>query len=589
MGPDNGLNISDPFSQINYQISFDIKNSIEQDKTTIDLSVLPNQYYDQLELDYLYKTWKSKFTVTTDDLFNNSPVYLLNGNKFTVGKEDNVYDRFIPILGTYKNEGLRNPSMPNDFQVIVSGTNKNLRHWMIGIMLQKTRFKAVNVRTPQQYLSDTGLLTTIDYVKEEKQEIYTGKAKLIIIYNQTNSFFDRDISYGIVRKVSDEFNIYGANHFDIITNYFKMFNEDIADNLNVSRELTSGLSRYSCSLSVLLNSSVKFSESFLVDMPDDYLYFDIGFGIPSGGQFISDRFFPYDSSVYDDVNVVITYRNIGISSPSYMVNSAVANSSAFVGERLDLVIGDYVMNNPSAADSSFVGQYGRLSLGIDYQVPEVNQSNFMQFPLTLEGVNKGADIALGTFNELHIAWQSNREKYWDIYTSTSIDKTLPFRFDTRITNTKSNSLMPSITVSNEGKRLIAWHDNRDKKYAIYSARALGIEVSGDDVCRNNGLINYQSGSISQFTRIAFDFYDSCETGKHFHFMLRFYGDVDFTDLVKTISSESNIVGWQYNGINFSIEGVTGEKTRQVTYLPNIEDGVAGKVLYVKVTPLIQDS
>ncbi len=589
MGPNNGFNIENPFSQINYQISFDLVFSVNQDKTTLDLSSYGNSL-DDGELNDAYNSWKSRYSVIIDESLDNTPIYLSHDNKFIIGREDNIYDRFVPIVGTYQNRVLRDPSFTEHFQAIVSGTNKNLRHFMIGIMLEKSRFKAVNLQTAAEYREENNLTDNRGYEEEEIEEIYTGRAKLAVIYNTGNSFFDRDISHGIIRKVSDSFDISETNNFDIVINYFKMFNEDIANSLDVNKELVSTASRYSCSLSVFLNDTIKFSESFLVDISRDYSYFDVGFGIPSGGQFIADRFFPYDSSVYDSVNVVLNYTKIRISSPTYELNSEIANSSSFIGARLDLVVDDYIVDNPSGNANSFLDQYGRLPLGIDWPstTDTIDESNFMQMPLTIEGFNKNVNLYMGSFNDIHITWQSNRSRYWDVYTSNGVDKNLPFRFDTQITATRSNSLMPSIAINDEGKRVIAWHDNRDGDYAIYCARALDIEKSGDDICRNNGLINYSPASILEFTRIVFNFFDSCITGRFFHFMLRFYGDINFTDLVTTISSEDNIVGWQYNGVDFSLEGVTGEETRQITYLPNDEDDVDGRVLYVKVTPLIQE-
>jgi len=581
---ENGFEIKNGFSQINYQISFTLSCNINQSKTDLDISRYSTPL-TSLKIDDIYDAWKSKFKVMIEETFDNHPVYFDKGEKFIIGRDDNIYDKFVPIVGSYNNPSLHSPSWPEDFQVIVSGSNRNLKHFMIGLMFEKTRFKATNVGLNENPSEGASV------GQNETQEIYTGRAKLVVVYNTANSFFDRDISYAMVRKVSDTFDLNEKTDFNIIVNYSKMFDEDVANSLNVSKEsISSDVRRHSCNVSVLMGGTIKFSESFLVDASENYDSFDIGFGVPTGGQFLADRFFAYNSSVYDNLGFTIDFTNVRISSPSYQLNSDVVIPSSFMGDRLDLVVEDYTLSDPSLSKNSFLDQYGKISLGIDYpDVDSLVESNFMQLPLTIEGFNKGSNISLGNFNDIHIVWQSNRSKYWDVYYLNGADKKMPFRFDTQITNTRSNSLMPSVSINREGKRLITWHDDREGSYAVYCARSLDIEKDGDDVCRNNGLINYSALSATQFTQVLFNFQDICDTGKRFHFVLKFYGDPSFRiNLIKSISSKDSVIGWKYNGVDFPEEGVISTQLLQISYIPTLSDNVDGKVLYIKVVPLMQD-
>ena len=100
-------------------------------------------------------------------------------------------------------------------------------------------------------------------------------------------------------------------------------------------------------------------------------------------------------------------------------------------------------------------------------------------------------------NDAHIGWQSNRDRYWDIYYINSTDKLAPFRHETQITNTESNSLKPSLSVNRNGRRMVAWHDNRETNFGIYSARSLEGYDCNQEECERKMIeelvvINYGS-------------------------------------------------------------------------------------------------
>ena len=231
-----------------------------------------------------------------------------------------------------------------------------------------------------------------------------------------------------------------------------------------------------------------------------------------------------------------------------------------------------------------------------------------QLPITLEGRNLVPSIAVDNCCNTHIAFQSNRNNKWDIYYTTSKDASLPFRFDTRITNSSGNSLMPSIGVDNSGKRLIAWQDNRDGVYQIYMARSNTAFDCDRNLCLRQNILNTDYPTIPHFEyegpyvlgeyeyeyglarpygeicKMAFSFQNQSAVSKKYHFIANFYSDPGLSTLYKTVDSRLNIAGWftpdgmlPYTGIIVPAGGVA-----QVWYEPSAEDNLSGKIYYVQV-------
>jgi hypothetical protein len=231
-----------------------------------------------------------------------------------------------------------------------------------------------------------------------------------------------------------------------------------------------------------------------------------------------------------------------------------------------------------------------------------------QLPITLEGRNLVPAIAVDNCGHAHVAFQSNRNNKWDIYYATSKDAASPFRFDTRITNSSGNSLMPSIGVDTNGRRLIAWQDNRDGVYQIYMARSNVVFDCDRNLCLRQEILSTDYPTIPHFEyegpyvlgeyeyeyglarpygeicKMAFSFQNQSATSKKYHFIANFYSDPGLSTLYKTIDSRLNIAGWftvdgmlPYTGIIVPAGGVAN-----VWYEPSAEDNLSGKVYYVQV-------
>jgi len=681
------------YSQINYQLSFDFVGKIYQDHTTLfqDGSLFPyelSEPFSENDIEYLYEGWKKdNFLLSIDSEVDGLPVYLIENNRFVVGEEIHIYDRFIPFVGSYKNENLDDVSLGNYFSVIASGDEKNLRHFMIGLMPEKVCFKATNLDTWLEYCNRLNLNPSIagGYIPEKKEEIYTGKAKLVVIYNNSNSVLPAEISHSIIRKISEEFSICDLNNFKILVNYSKMFFEDISNFLNIYSSSGSDFRSFITSLSIFINDEIKFSESFLTQFLGNYNYFDIGLGIPSRGCFIADKLLPYNTSIYEDAKIEFNFNNITIGSPTFYLNNNVADFSSITGDKLDLFVLDVDCKDPSALIFKdfryYFEDYDYLGLGmrggclgtdtyiltddiysassfnleislenteglkfsyityseediiriidvktgeilfdtgpiktgdnwitvfidkddfphsdinlitVDVETSAINplwqikidvyksiEKVFMQMPLTIEGYNKSLKLDMGNSNDIYLVWESNRDKYWNIFHTNSGNKNLPFRFETKITNTQNNSLCPSIAINDKNKRMIVWHEKTDAKYEIYSAKAFINETEGEKPCYNDLFLKVGKEGILQneelFNEISFIYENDSDRAQVVHFRINFYrGPNILNSFIFSAFSYLDSKRWFLKNGNlseFSSNGIRVEEDGQieVVYVPD---------------------
>lgn len=591
-------------SQMNYQVSFGFSGEISQD-------ISGSALLSQEDIDELYDIFKSQFEETVDsNVVNNLPFHVSDSNRFNVGLENEVYDRFIPIMGSYKNTELENhtegDTIADNFTIYASGGNRNLNHFFVAVVPEKVRFKATNIEDKADFTERVG--NTVDYNEEEVQEYYTGRAALAVIYTQNSNLFSFELANVNVRNISKPFVLSEVTNIDILVNYSKMFNEDVARYLGIAPSISEGFPRFVCNLSIMINGDAKFSESFLVDMSDKYRSFDIGLGVTSQGSFKADNFYPYNSSVFEEASVIFNYSDVTISSPTYRFNADVVSTPSYTREQLDLSTHDFYGNEEDVAEE-FFNNYDFLFEATDPSfggyVPDTvpNPSSgiipdsfnivtqnpfsldeFMQIPLTLEGVNSNASVTLDYVNNINLTWQSNRDKNWNIFHSCSTNKNMPFRFDTQITDTDSNSLSPDIASDNDGRRMIVWHDDRNGDFEIFSARALESLSSANEDCENNGILQFITDDVAKFVIFEFDFIASCPGNAHF--IIQFYGDSGLTQLVETVSSKQDQDGWTVNGVPLTLDGISVSDEVRIAFTPNPKTSIiCGKLVYGKVTPI----
>jgi len=219
-----------------------------------------------------------------------------------------------------------------------------------------------------------------------------------------------------------------------------------------------------------------------------------------------------------------------------------------------------------------------------------NENTFIQVPVTFEGINQSPSLDIGICDDLHLAWQSNRSKYWNVYYSHSVDKFSHFRHETQITDTESNSIRPSVSVNRTGSRMIAWNDNRQGDFNIYAARSL----EGYDCNQKTCEVDMLSDHISQVNQCSISFDYTSSLDGIYDFVLYFYSNAEITNLYKTIILEDNEEKWFVDGdpvssriaydTDGSFLGLTFDTNETVTfsYVVDKDDGVFDIILYIKL-------
>jgi hypothetical protein len=562
------------YSSLNYQISFDMNGVISQTSDLFD-----NDNRDTVigrnNIDYLYDVWKTGFFINYNDS-SGVPTYLYRANnKMRIGKQENIYDRFVPIVGSYRNWEVGSII---DF----TADGRNVQHFVVGLMPEKIYFKATNIQSRIEYAEEHQI--SIDdsegYVSSTIETIYTGKVKLVVLLSSEAKISEDPGQYKIVREFPYSLNLSTSHHLDISVNYTKLFNEDVEYWMAIDKY--SGDSRFLCNLNILVDGKMSFAESFVTDNlmntinPSDgpERQFSLVFGIPSGGNYKYDKDLFYASSIYENATVNLNYQDIQITTPTYKFNEDIITIPASIREN-NLDSGDNYLE--SGNDTTSVDYRDAFSL---ISLKEKNHHDFLQVPITLEGINSSPNIDVGYDCDVHLAWQSNRDKYWNIYYSNSSDLGTSFRKEYLISNTTDNSLMPSIAVNKNGKRMIVWQEKKEGKYVIYAARSL------------NGYKGYNRGGWEDL------YADAREVNTHtvvfdikvsstgiYNFTIKFYNDSEFTDLYYSVSTEEDIKEWKINGNNFTLEGelLSGGDSVRVEYYIGRNNYLLDRVLYCTIS------
>lgn len=681
---DDDLISSDPSQdvlklfQFNYQISFDLEATITQDNNLTNAVTVSSN-----EMDSLFSEWKSSFTLSIDPSVTNQPVYKdSDNNKYVIGRYDNIYDRIVPLVGSYKYQNATNPSFDSS-QIKILENDNNLKDYTFGIIFEKTYMKATNIQTADEYVADGNSL--LDYNSEIIETIFTGKAKMVAFIKTKND--DRRAGYIIVREFPEELNINESSRYDVLVNYTRIDSEQIENTLNTYDETYTD--RFIGSLTFIINEVPKFSQSFITDIDvDDYNYFDIGFGMPSGGYYIADKMSPSKLGVYDNVLTTLDISNITISSPTYTYNDDVVSMSPTVRKITDFKVFNenilkpdntfnYVKSDwedelisldffskeeikyyyekssskedfeelfnvenvekvsiefiPYIAldriivtteygtilhDSGFISALetdpykfdvdvtfiDNIYINIEREIDESgykfiayfkkvhNDNGFVQIPVTYEGINQSAALDMGSCGDVHLAWQSNKNKYWDIYYTNSVSELSPFRHETQITNTESNSIRPDISVSKAGKRMIVWNDNREGNFTVYTARSLSGYDCNQKSCESNMLKRFEN----QIEQCSIEFSVETSASGIYNLVLYLFSDINHNSIYKIINLEDNLDRWFFNGVssnnlvtndsdgNFLGVSLSGPQSYTVTYKPGKDDGIFDIILYTRM-------
>ncbi len=113
-----------------------------------------------------------------------------------------------------------------------------------------------------------------------------------------------------------------------------------------------------------------------------------------------------------------------------------------------------------------------LDASLDYFLTLDDFTYNQDITTALQGINQMPDMFIDLNDVIHLAWQSNRDNYWEIYYATLTNNFV----NKRITDSKSKSLKPSITGDDRGNTHIAWHDDRFGNWEILMAYQDGERI-----------------------------------------------------------------------------------------------------------------
>ncbi len=307
-------------------------------------------------------------------------------------------------------------------------------------------------------------------------------------------------------------------------------------------------------------------------------------------------------------------QNFSFIASSSITRISFANSSNQFGDSKDVTYGpqidSVIVVEESKLKNYFVSDSTYDSLGIDYEEFKLNfnlnsSSNFSQIPVTASDVHMNVfpSLSLDRYNKGHIAWQSNRDGFWEIYYSSMKNLLSVFENETRITQSNSVSSNPSIAVDSEGRKMIAWQDNRTGQNQIYAAICKVKDYSIVEQCKedeisqflyqwNSSIDPYYEPYIAQASQfncaVEFDFTPT--ESRRYHFVAKFYSDQEYKNLYKSIDSQDSIEGWFVDDKILSYTGFLAQKDKNVTvkYIPSYQDQLFDKVYYVLIEFKIND-
>jgi hypothetical protein len=562
------------FSQLSFQIAFDLNPS------SGDISVL-----DEDEIGDIIADYRNLFTPTIGS--SGANFYRKGGVEYTIGDPIRLYENLIPIAGSYKASGLVGNATYDTTHIL---EQLELRHLMLAIVPEKLRLVA------------TSLSGSV-----YQEEYYTGKFKLALVTETSADIEFRTLAdqrHHWVRLFGDELTFGENNSYKLAIHYSKLRDEHV---FSRQRKQTMDVPeqdvRFSANVIVAINDEVQVAETFIPKFEDQYRQFDIGIGSTFIGEYRSPNITAREGSVNADVDMALTYTRVAVGLHTVTANdylTTFGNADRNVSRMVVKSDADE-LDSMGAFDETWQTDEGyQLNLGLNRSKVKLGQ-----IPITFLGRNTNPAIATDACDRAHIAYQSNRDGNWEIYYCGGVTPNLPFRFDTRITEHEGNSLMPTIGVDDKGRRLIAWHDNRDGNYQIYAARSTADLSCDEGLCERDDLAseyglepvtNYLVGGSAEYVdaydasvcQLRFVFQNQGVGTKTYHFRANFYYNGELTSFYKYIDSRYDIANWSYEvdgqEYAFPYAGVTvaAGASVEVKYNVGSNDELNDQVYHVEV-------
>ena len=551
----NNSSFDGKFSQLSYQISFKL-NIVTGNPVLSDDTIKSN-----------YVTWKSQFTPVRTGA-NGVNIYSLDGQQYTISRYSKVDGLMVPIVGAYElNGGSPSAEMP-------------LKHFMLALVPEKVVFQATNIADP----------TDIQF-----QIAFTGKCKLLLLVKTSANLSDQSTVMQAFHVVRDFGTIYTGiqNDFKIAVTYAHLHSEEVSERVALDTiNSTPQNVRFTGNIIVAVNNIVQAAENFIPAFSDTYYNFDIGLGVPPGGQFPLIMPTAFNSSIYENYSCSMHYSSIAIGPQTVIADPFLTAMSKFDRNVSRMVIKNTVGETSSrtAFDEAFLTQpQYNLSFGL-YD----NKISLSQVPITFLGRSTCPSIAVDNCNHIHVAYQSNRNGPWQVFYAGTVDQGIPFRFDTQITSPTSNATSPTVAVDQQGRRLVAWQDDRNGQFQIYAARSNRIitcnsYLSVDDVLElatGNEATEYDPYDpyAVDICGVVFTYTNETHSAQTFHFSLAFYCNREMENQSAFISSANSTRGWVVNGVQMNALGayLTPGQSITVGYYPQASDNLSGQLYYVHI-------
>lgn len=326
------------FSQLSYQVSFDLS------VTSLNDTAYPR--LDGSDIDKRFRDFKSQFSKSVND------TYVKNLNVFTLDRYDAFYDKIIPVVGAYKFGDFSGSSesggtdarhvthteaaefvSAEDVDAVVANSGRNLNHFMIALMPEKIRFKALNVDPLFGYLERNELTSESadTYIREIEEVVYTGRYKFALVLATSEDESTGDAAnkkYHLLRQFGDPIDFEEAKNVKVAIHYSKANQDYIDGRLAINPYASEQNSRFHGDIIVTVDNEVKLGENFIADFSDQYRAFDIGLGWPDNNVFLTQEQLPFNGNEYDDRPLLLKYENAAIGPHSIQANTAYINLSA---------------------------------------------------------------------------------------------------------------------------------------------------------------------------------------------------------------------------------------------------------------------
>jgi len=134
--------------------------------------------------------------------------------------------------------------------------------------------------------------------------------------------------------------------------------------------------------------------------------------------------------------------------------------------------------------------------------------------------------------------------------------------------------------------MIVWHDDRNETFQIFSARALESSISANEVCLNNGLLEYVTdesvieaanptpSSVISFIQTNIESYEDPAVDLNLHFRITFYSDAAKERVVYSSFSLIDDRRWYsktstYDAIDSSGVNIAVDASAEIIYVPDI--------------------